>query len=100
MGALMLHEVETIPRNLLFVEGGYEGWTDKRCRSFQQRGGRRVYFACGTNTCAKQAKVIVDRLNSAGVEARYDWARNAGHTPEGAVGELAKAGLAWLLSEP
>lgn len=99
MGALMLHEVATVPPNLLLVEGGYEGWTVKRCRTFKLKGGRRVYFACGTDTCAKRAELIVERLNGAGIEARYGFAQGAGHTPGGQVGELAASGLAWLLSE-
>jgi hypothetical protein len=100
MGALMLHEVDVVPPHLLLVEGGYEGWTDKRCQSFRQRGGLKVYFACGTTTCAKQAKVVVERLKAVGVEAQYAWARGAGHTPGGAVGEFAALGLKWLLNEP
>ncbi len=100
MGALMLPELERQPRNLLLVEGGYEGWTDKRCRSFQQRGGRRVYFACGTQTCATRARIVVGRLTKANVEARFEWAQGAGHTPDGAVFGLARRGLEWLLSEP
>lgn len=100
MGALMLHEVQVAPRGLLLVEGGYEGWTDKRCRAFRERGGQRVYFACGTNTCATNAKLVVKRLEDAGVEAQYGWAQGAGHTPGGAVGELARRGLQWLLSAP
>lgn len=100
MGALMLHEVDPLPPHLLLVEGGFEGWTEKRCRSFQERGGRKVFFACGTNTCAKHAKVVVERLRKVGVEAQYEWARGAGHTPDGAVAELAQMGLTWLLREP
>jgi hypothetical protein len=100
MGALMLHEAVSVPPNLLLVEGGVEGWTDKRCRSFRARGGRRVFFACGTTSCARQAKGVVTRLRKAGVEAEVTWAQGAGHTPGGAVGELARAGLRWLLSEP
>lgn len=100
MGALMLHEVQVVPRGLLLVEGGYEGWTDKRCRAFHERGGQRVYFACGTNTCAARAKQVVKRLQDAGVQAQYGWARGAGHTPGGAVAGLARRGLEWLLSAP
>lgn len=96
MGALALQDDAEIP-NLLLVEGGVDGWSATRSRRFAQKGGRRVYFACGTRSCHNKAKSAAVQLERANVEVRVHHAEGAGHTPGGKVGGLAQAGLLWLL---
>lgn len=97
MGALMMLDQEEPLPNLLLIEGGYEYWTTQRCKRYAESGGRKVFFACGTQTCNQKALAAVERLRSAGVQAEAAYAPGAGHTPAGDVGALAREGLLWLL---
>lgn len=99
MGALALQSAEPAMPDLLLIEGGTDGWTMARSRHFVQNGGRRVYFACGTSSCHTKAKAAAARLRDAGVEAQVRYAEGAGHTPLGAVGDLVRDGLRWLLQD-
>lgn len=96
MGALMLPDLgQSFPFALL-IEGGYEQWPVASAVRYAKSGGRRIYFACGTGSCSRGAQRSVDWLHKGSVEAKTDTAQGAGHTPAGAVGELAAKGLAWL----
>lgn len=100
MGALMIvAHAERYP-NLLLIEGGHSHWTEQRSREFAERGGRRVYFACGQASCKRAADRSSQHLRQAGVEVHVGYAPGAGHTPAGEVGRLAEKGLQWLLSTP
>jgi predicted esterase len=95
MGALMLPEhAAQVPR-LMLIEGGY-AWTAKQAAQFQQSGGLRVYFACGTDGCCRRATHSVQLLREAAVEAEVGCAPGAGHRPDGPVGVFVERGLSWL----
>lgn len=99
MGALLLPSSgERFPYALL-VEGGYDQWPVKNARSFRQSGGKRAFIACGTATCDRGATRSVRWLEQGGVEAMHATADGAGHTPAGAVGEIALHALAWLVRD-
>jgi predicted esterase len=99
MGALALQTTDSAIASLLLIEGGTDGWTIDRSRRFRQSGGRRVYFACGTSSCHTKAKAAAARLRDAGVETHVRHAEGAGHTPLGAVSDLVRDGLRWLLQD-
>lgn len=100
MGALALQTAPTPIPNLLLIEGGVDGWTTQRSRAFAHAGGRRVYFACGTQSCNTKAKAAAIRLEAAHVDVQVHHAEGAGHTPLGEVSDLVRSGLAWLLTDP
>ena len=97
MGALLMPSHAAAFPLVLLVEGGYEQWPMFSARRFVNHGGRKVYFACGTQSCNAGAQRSVRWLTQAGAEARLGYARGAGHTPTGAVGEHAREGLLWLM---
>lgn len=97
MGALMLPKIASLFPLALLIEGGYEQWPVKNAQHFAREGGRRVYFACGTASCDRGAERSVRWLDRGGVTANRKTAVGAGHTPAGAVGAVAREGLAWLV---
>lgn len=98
MGALAIQSDNPSFTDLLLVEGGLEGWTLARSREFARSGGRSVYFACGTKTCAERARTAVKHLSSVGLDARLGYAAGAGHTPDAGVATLVDAALEGLLA--
>ncbi len=99
MGALAIQVAAAPIPNLLLIEGGVDGWTTQRSRAFARAGGRRVYFACGTQSCNTKANAAATRLNEANVEVQVHHAEGAGHTPLGEVSTLVRSGLEWLLAD-
>ncbi len=101
MGALAIQVAASPIPNLLLIEGGVDGWTAQRSRAFARAGGRRVYFACGTQSCntKAKAKAAAVRLKEANVEVQVHHAEGAGHTPLGEVSTLVRSGLEWLLGD-
>lgn len=96
MGALSLPKLGAVFEFALLIEGGYEQWPVKNARAFHDSGGRRAFLACGTGSCSRGAARSVRWLQQGGLEAKTATAEGAGHTPAGAVGEIAMHGLAWL----
>lgn len=99
MGAYLLPTRGSEFEFALLVEGGYQQWPVKNAREFQASGGRRAFFACGTDACTRGATRSMRWLQMGGVEARLSTAPGAGHTPAGAVGEIARDALGWLVRD-
>lgn len=72
---------------VVLVEGGHTFWSDRVAREFASRGGRAVAFACGQAWCARDADEAARRLRAAGVDAEVTYARGAGHSFQGRVGD-------------
>jgi poly(3-hydroxybutyrate) depolymerase len=96
MGSLMIAERGKDFPLLVLIEG-FQEWPLALARKYQQSGGKKVLFACGTPQCASKAERSVAALQRAGLEARLDHAAGAGHTPLGGVLELVERDLPWLL---
>ncbi len=99
MGSLMIHDFGQRFTRLLLIEGGFQYWSVRAAQRFAAAGGQRVLFVCGTSGCQNSAKQAARWLLRADVQARVEYARGAGHTPAGSVGDLAQQGLPWLLEE-
>lgn len=96
MGSLMIHRFGELFSGLLLIEGGFKYWSVTMAQRFRRSGGQRVFFACGTLGCNRSATRAAQWLTRAEVQAKVSFARGAGHTPAGRVGELAASGLGWL----
>jgi predicted esterase len=99
MGALLLPGLGAEFEFALLIEGGYEQWPVSNAREFRAGGGRRAFFACGTASCKRGATRSVRWLEKGGIEASQATADGAGHTPAGAVGEIARNALTWLVRD-
>ena len=80
----------------VLIEGGVEEWTLRRARAFKERGGQRVLFACGRQSCADAARRAAGVLEQAGVPSRIVDATGAGHTYGGRVREGVRAALPFV----
>jgi predicted esterase len=98
MGSVMLPRHGAAFPHLVLIEG-FELWNIARARRFQQSGGNRVLFVCGTAQCSHVAQESVRWLLKGGIDARLEYASGAGHTPAGAVMARVEAGLPWLLGD-
>jgi hypothetical protein len=97
MGALMLPEHGARFARLVLVEGGVTEWTLTTARTYQQRGGERVLFVCGTRSCAERAKSARALLSKAGLSARAEFVPGGGHTYLGPVGEVLEREFSWVI---
>jgi hypothetical protein len=98
MGALMLVLHGELFDRVALIEGGTEGWTLKRSQTYDQGGGSRVLFVCGTESCRRDAEEAGRTLELTGLGARVLFAEGAGHTEGGRVRELVSREIEWLLS--
>jgi pimeloyl-ACP methyl ester carboxylesterase len=97
MGALMIVEHADLFHRLALVEGGSSEWDLVRARRFRRGGGQRVLFACGLEHCRDAALRSARWLGLADVAVRVQYARGAGHTPAGGVGEKVAEAFGWLI---
>lgn len=100
MGILALHErPERAARfgGVLLVEGGTGDWNVALSERMRRLGVRRVAFVCGQASCIDAAQTSRPWLARAGLPLRVDYARGAGHTYRGAVGQLVEQAYAWLV---
>jgi predicted esterase len=96
MGALMIVEHADLFHRLVLVEGGTGEWNLTRAERFRRRGGQRILFACGRQHCLAAARRSAHWLERAGLAVRVVYARGAGHTPAGGVGERVAEAFDWL----
>jgi predicted esterase len=93
----MVHDPGTYPLAIL-TEGGHDGWTSDAASAFAARGGKRVLFLCGTESCAVAASQAQARLVAAGVEARLRHLRWLGHVYGASIFDPSAADIAWVLA--
>jgi predicted esterase len=98
MGAFAFASEGRIFSHLLLVEGGYADFSKTLARRFQSTGGAGVLFVCGTKPCHDRAQVAVRDLEALGVRSVLEWARGAGHRPDGPVTDAFMRGLPKLFS--
>jgi predicted esterase len=96
MGALMIVEHADVFHRLVLIEGGTGEWNLARAQQFRRRGGQRILFACGREHCRDTAHRSAHWLERAGLVVRVLYARGAGHTPAGVVGEKVAEAFGWL----
>jgi predicted esterase len=96
MGALMLVEHASEVSRLLLVEGGFSDWNVARARDFRARGGERVLFVCGRKECAEAARNAAHWFNAAGVAARLEYVKGAGHSHDARVEARIAAAYPWF----
>lgn len=99
MGALMIVEHADLFDRIVLVEGGTHEWNLVRAKRYRRGGGRRVLFACGQARCRDAARRSAHWLKQADLAVRVQYARGAGHTPAGGVGEKVAEAFAWLTEE-
>lgn len=98
MGALMISShAEQFPYVVL-VEG-FTQWNIALGQRFAKNGGRGVLFVCGTGDCASKAEASTAALKHIPLRARAEYAKSAGHTGSGRVGDLVAGQLPWLLAD-
>ena len=98
MGALMIaSHAEQFPYVVL-VEG-FTQWNVALGQRFASRGGQAVLFVCGTQDCATKAEASTPALQRTPLRSRSAYAKGAGHTGSGAVGDLVARQLPWLLAD-
>jgi hypothetical protein len=86
------------PRAVL-VEGGHDGWTTARAKSFAAAGGKRVLFACGQRACKADAAPARKNLEREGIDTQLVFGGQVGHTYDGPVAaEIARA-FSWLVAD-
>jgi predicted esterase len=93
MGALAFASEGGVFSHLLLVEGGYADFSRALARRFQSSGGSGVLFVCGTKACHDRARAAVGELHALGIRATLEWARGAGHRPDGPVTDAFLRGL-------
>ena len=85
------------PRAVL-VEGGHDGWTAARAKSYRAAGGKRVLFACGQRACKAGAIGAEKRLAREGIETRIVYGSEVGHTYDGPVAAEVARAWSWLVA--
>ena len=98
MGALMLVGHASEVTRLILVEGGFADWNVPRARDFRARGGERVLFVCGRKECAGPARNAARWFNEAGVAARVEYVRGAGHSHDARVEARIVAAYPWFVA--
>lgn len=84
----------------VLLEGGSNPshWTQARVRKLGLGGLRRVLLGCGQASCARGAKQVARRLETAGLEVKVFHAVGAGHSYWGtAVERETYAAFGWLV---
>lgn len=77
---------------------GFMPWNVPGARQFVRAGGRRLLLACGSKECATVSNTSMRWFQVAGVDARFEFAPGAGHTPAGPVMDKVESALPWLLA--
>ncbi len=95
-GKLIARKRATDFPRAVFVEGGYEGWSMEKAKSFAKAGGARVLFACGQAACVHASKSVAGWLEKAEVPARVVSGGNVGHTYDGPVQKAIAGEWSWL----
>ena len=89
---------QRFPRAVL-VEGGHDGWTPARAKSFAAAGGKRVLFACGQRACKTGAAPARKNLEREGITTQLVFGGEVGHTYDGPVAaEIARV-FSWLVAD-
>jgi hypothetical protein len=89
---------ERHPRAVL-IEGGHDGWTPARAKSFAAAGGQRVLFACGQRACKTGAAAARKTLEREGVATELVFGGEVGHTYDGPVAaEIARV-FSWVVAD-
>ena len=83
----------------VLVEGGHDGWTAARAKSYAAAGGKRVLFACGQRACKNDAAAAQKRLEREGVEAKVVFGGEVGHTYDGPVAAEVAREWSWLVGD-
>jgi len=96
MGSLMIVEHGREVTRLALVEGGFADWNIPRAQAFHEAGGERVLFVCGRKECADGARLAAHWLKMAGVEARVEYVRGAGHSHDARVEARITGSFEWL----
>jgi hypothetical protein len=86
------------PRAVL-VEGGHEGWTTARAKSYAAAGGKRILFACGQRACKNDATAAQKRLEREGIEVKVVYGGEVGHTYDGPVAAEVTRAWSWLVAD-
>jgi predicted esterase len=96
MGALMLPAHGDVFPSLILIEGGGGQWNVAIAKKFVESGGKRVLFACGTQSCASGAARSASWLQQAGLAVRVEHVAGGGHTYGGQVGQRVAESLTWV----
>jgi predicted esterase len=86
------------PRAVL-VEGGHDGWTAARAKTYAAAGGKRILFACGQRACKADAAQARKNLQREGVETELVYGGEVGHTYDGPVAREIANAWAWLVGD-
>jgi predicted esterase len=86
------------PRAVL-VEGGHDGWTAARAKSYAAAGGKRILFACGQRACKNAAAAAQKRLEREGIESKVVHGGEVGHTYDGPVAAEVTRAWSWLVGD-
>jgi hypothetical protein len=95
---IVASDANRYPRAVL-VEGGHEGWTAARAKSYAAAGGKRVLFACGQRACKNDAAAAQKRLEREGIEAKVVYGGEVGHTYDGPVAAEVARAWSWLVGD-
>jgi hypothetical protein len=86
------------PRAVL-VEGGHDGWTQARAKSYAAAGGKRILFACGQRACKSAAALAQKRLEREGIESKVVYGGEVGHAYDGPVAAEVTRAWSWLVGD-
>ena len=104
LGAIHLKRIvwddPTAYTHVLFVEGGHEGWGERRARRHARAGGARLLFVCGQTVCRNGATQAVSLVGLFGGRAAVRFDGSVGHRYSGPVADLISDAVPWFLSEP
>jgi predicted esterase len=96
--SIVASDGQRYPRAVL-VEGGHDGWTAARAKSFAAAGGKRVLFACGQRACKTGAAPARKNLEREGITTQLVFGGEVGHTYDGPVAaEIARV-FSWLVAD-
>jgi predicted esterase len=93
---IVAEDGQRYPRAVL-VEGGHDGWTPARAKSYAAAGGKRVLFACGQRGCKAGAARAEKNLRREGIETQIVFGGEVGHTYDGPVATEIGRAWTWLV---
>lgn len=81
----------------VLIEGGQSAWTDANAKVFAARGGKRVLFACGQQSCLEESSPAAILLKTNKADTRVVIGQGEGHGYKKQVKEELKKNFDWVI---
>lgn len=91
----LVKHAEQFPKAIL-IEGGTR-WTLDMAKTYAKRGGKKILFACGQQSCHRRALASAETLQKVGIDVKVVYAAGMGHTYVDEVAHQIQEKLPWFL---